>query len=165
MQADRTRYASEELRLAHLASQPVKELLNQLSPESEAINSPPQIHVLRPSLSFQRSAVVEVSQAQLVILASFGYQDGRTSHALHGWKAIVDNCEANEPQVLGYAVLEDAQDNTIRTVEVYADAAFSSGDHVKSAAVKYNQEQNGGDRDRRKDVVKLKPVAGFLGRA
>jgi quinol monooxygenase YgiN len=157
-------YATEEYREAHLASEPVKLLLSRLSPGSDAIASAPEIHVFQPSLSYQRPDPTDFSEAQLVILASFGYYKGRTSNALDGWSKIVENCEANEPPVLAYAVLEDKEADTIRTVEVYADAGFASTTHVKSAAVKYNQEQNGSDRDGRKSVVKATPVAGFLGR-
>ena len=118
----------------------------------------------QPSVSYQRPGLVGFHQVQLVILAAFGYQKGRTNHALAGWSRIVENCAANEPPVLAYAVSDDTETDTIRTVEVYSDAEFASTTHVESAAVKYNQEQNGADRDGRKAVVKLGPIAGFLGR-
>lgn len=148
-----------------MASDTVKHLLSFLGPDSQIITAPPEVHVLPPAASYQRPGLTDISQAGLIILAYFGYQPGRTQHALTGWKAIVENCEANEPPVLAYAVLEDATSNTIRTVEIYADAEFASGPHLKSDTVKFNQEQNGADRDGKKGVVKLKPVAGFLGRS
>lgn len=142
----------------------MKILLSRLSSGSDAIVTPPEIHVLPPALSYQRAGLTNSDQAELIILAYFGYQQGLTRKALEGWRGIVDNCEANEPPVLAYAVMEDVEHNTIRTAEVYASAEFAGTTHLRSEAVKFNQEQNGMDRDGRKGVVKLKPVAGFLGR-
>ena len=132
-----------------------------MAPENLA--APPQFHALPAAFSFARESQ-PITPETLVILATFGYKAGRTTNALEGWKGIVQNCEENEKPVLAYAVLEDKEDNMIRTVQVYENAEFVGGDHLTSEAVKKNQEQNGADRDGRMSIVKLKVIAGFLSR-
>jgi hypothetical protein len=97
-------------------------------------------------------------------LAHFGFKSGQAVGALEGWKSLVAYVEKNERPALGYTVLLDEKNETIRTVELYENAKFVEEVHVKSEAVKENQKQNGADRTDEKGVVKLKVVQGFFGR-
>jgi hypothetical protein len=142
----------------------VKILLSHLAHNSPSISAAPKIQVFPPAISYQRANLKDFTDSALLIVAFFGYQPDRTSQALEGWRRIVENCEANEPPVLAYTVLEDKAESVIHTVEVHADAEFASATHLKNEAVMFNQELDGADWDGRRGVVKLRPVAGFLGR-
>jgi len=153
-------YASQAVSDAHLASQPVQKLLKYFETE-QPLTGAPEVFNLNPAIDFQRSIT---SAPELIILAHFEYKPGKSTNALKGWKDFVSYCEKNEPPVLGYTVMQDEKNSTLRTVELYDNATFVSEVHVGSEAVKANQEQNGADRTGQKGQAKLKVVQGFFGR-
>jgi hypothetical protein len=99
-----------------------------------------------------------------VVLASFGYQPGTTGQAMEGWKELVDYVEANEAEALAYAVFEEAETNTVRSVQLFANREFVTDVHVGGEGIRRNREQNGRWRDGRREIVKARVVLGFLGR-
>jgi quinol monooxygenase YgiN len=122
----------------------------------------PEIYNLAPVTDFKRAN--EPKPDTLLILAYFEYKSGKSTNALEGWKAFVDYCNEKEPETLGYTLMEDPEKNTIRTVEVYENDRFVVNVHLKSPAVKANQDQNGADRTGRKGAAHLRIVQGFLGK-
>jgi quinol monooxygenase YgiN len=142
---------------------PVQKLLSIMG-SGGLLTGPPEVHVLPIATSFQRSSVKTPTADTVVTLLTMGYKPGTTTKALEGWKALVEYCEANESDTLAYAVLEDKENNVVRTAEVYASNSYVAEVHVKGPGLKINQEQNGADRNGEKSVVRAKILYGYLGK-
>lgn len=91
------------------------------------------------------------------------YKLGTVSKAVAGWKDMAEGAVQSVPGVNVFTVIEDAENSTIRTIEVL-DAWESLTALVKTDAAKRNIEHNGKDRTGQKIAIKLHPVAGFVGR-
>jgi quinol monooxygenase YgiN len=155
-------YADQAACDSHFNTPNVQRLVKTMGSSPPVLTGAPEIYNLAPSTDFKRPA--EPDADTLMILAHFEYKAGKSTDALKGWNAFSNYCKEKEKETLGYCVTEDKANNTIRTVEVYKDAEFVSEVHVKSEAVKANQEQNGSDRTGKKGAVKLRIVQGFLGK-
>jgi quinol monooxygenase YgiN len=150
---------------AHLATLPVKDLI-ALFGQPGILAGAPKVWNITPSIEYARpqlkSLTVESSPA--VVMAHFGFKSGTLCHAVEGWKELISYAEKNEPQTLGYTIMEDKESSALRTVEVYESWDFVKDVHLKSEAVKLNGEQNGNDMTGDKGSAKLKPVDGFFGK-
>lgn len=155
-------YADQAACDSHFNTPNVQRLVKTMGGSPPVLVGAPEIYNLAPSTDFKRAA--EPDSETLMILAHFEYKAGRSTDALKGWNTFANYCKDNEKETLGYCVMEDKEKNTVRTVEVYRDAEFVSQVHIKSDAVKANQEQNGADRTGQKGAVKLRIVQGFLGK-
>lgn len=145
---------------SHFNTDVVQNLVKIMGSTPSPLGGAPEVHNLPPSAEFVRLG--EPTSDTLLIYAQVEYKEGKSANALTGWNDLVSYCKKNELQTLGYCVTEDEKTNTIRTVEVYENASFVSDVHVRSPAVKANQEQNGTDRKSAISAVKLKIVQGFL---
>jgi len=122
----------------------------------------PEIFNLAPWTEFRKP--LEPKDDTLLILAHVEYKRGNSVNALKGWESFVEYCKTNEPETIAYTIMEDKENNTIRTVEVYENKAFVNDVHAKSAAFMANQEQNGANGTGVKGAIKLRIVQGFLGK-
>ena len=148
-----------------MVSPPVKALLEIFAADPALFAEPPAIYglpgKLQPAESFTRSRILGV-QDPMIIFANFEYEADATSQAVKGWKDLVRHARDEEQGTLSYTVLEDVEKGWVRTVEAYESREFLEGVHVKSAAVGENQRQNGAWRTGRKEVWRLRMVAGYL---
>ncbi|KAF2435699.1 hypothetical protein EJ08DRAFT_692276 [Tothia fuscella] len=155
-------YADQAASDSHINQPVVKKLISRMGASPPALTGAPEIYNLAPVTDFKKPA--EPTSDTVMILAHYEYKDGKATDALEGWKALSDYCKEKEQETRGYCVMEDTAKSTVRTVEVYTDAKFVSDVHVKSDAVRANQEQNGANRTGVHGAVKLRIVQGFLGK-
>lgn len=101
-------YTNAAARQTHMESEPVKELFAMFQSEPSPITGPPVLYPFTPSVSYTRDAIKDVKNP-VIISAHFGYQPGKSTAALEGWKALVDYAEKDEPGTLSYAVLDDTE--------------------------------------------------------
>lgn len=101
-------YTDDDAYRAHMFSPPVKELFAVGRGPPVLLSSPPVFHHIPAAVNFTRP---EASKAKnpVLIQASFGYEEGRSTDSLEGWRPLVENAEKNEPGVLFYAVLDDTE--------------------------------------------------------
>ncbi|PSN59405.1 hypothetical protein BS50DRAFT_640959 [Corynespora cassiicola Philippines] len=157
-------YASPAANDAHIATPPVQELI-ALFTSGNVLASPPEVNTSPIVANKASQPPPTISANPAIVLAHFEYKPGTLSHAVEGWKQVVDYVSGNEEETRGYTVLEDKETNCVRTVEVYDSWDFVEKVHLKSAAIGKNQEQNGKDRTGVKGAVHVRAVDGFLGRA
>ena len=151
----------------HMASPAVAELLKIFSSDPKLFSAEPAIYGLPTKLSagasFTRSSLLpSTTPDPLIIFANFGYKPSTTSKALPGWTSLVEYAKEKEEGTLTYTVLEDKEKGWIRTVEAYTGEEFLEDVHVKSTAVAENQKQNAEWRTGKKEIWRLKAVAGYL---
>jgi len=85
-------YADQAASDAHLQTAPVQKLLKHFEAE-QPLAGAPEILNLSPSIDFRRPTATAATSSTLLILAHFGYQPGKTVHALEGWRSFVNYCE------------------------------------------------------------------------
>jgi len=156
-------YASAEWHASHMASTPVRALLEAFKTE-KLVSSAPETHSITPSYAYQRPGHVWPTAATHIVLANFWYHKGYAPYSLAGWKEYMDYCYAEEAPALAYAILGDSENDVVRTVQVFENAEYVRDVHIKSQALKKNQTQNSSYRTGQKEIVKLRVVQGFMGR-
>jgi len=125
--------------------------------------APPTTRTLPPAVSFQRAGLTSPPPGAVVILTTFGYQPGKTSFALGGWKALVTHAEEKEQGALAVDVTEDVEGSKVHTVQVF-ESEGSADAHVNGEAIKTNREHNGHLRTGERNIVRVKIAYGFLGK-
>ena len=159
---EQIRYATQAASDAHLATQPVQDLIHLFSTTS-VLAQPPEVHTSTVTSSKICSPSPEISTNPAIVLAEFEYKPGTVANALKGWDEVVKYVSKNEYWTRGYTVGEEKEKSTVRTVETYESWEFLEKVHFKSEAVGRNQEQNGRDRVGSGEV-RVVAVDGFLGR-
>lgn len=157
------RYTSSAANDAHLATQPVQDLI-KLFTTSDVLASAPEVHISPIVASKTFTPVPTIASNPAILIAHVGYKPDTLSHALRGWKALVENVTKNEYWTKGYTVGEDKEGQSVRTVEMYESWAFFDKVHGKGEAVVKNQEQNGRDRTPVHGAVRVRAIDGYLGR-
>lgn len=160
----RSRYASPAANDAHIATPPVQDLI-KLFTTGDVLAGAPEVHI-SPIIANKTpsSPIPTIASSPAIVIAHFGYKPNKLSHALEGWKSVVEYVTKNEYWTRGYTVGEDKDGESVRTVEVYESWDFLDKVHGKGEAVAKNQEQNGRDRTAVHGAVRLRAVDGFLGR-
>jgi quinol monooxygenase YgiN len=130
---------------------------------SGLLAAPPATHTLPPAASFKRAGLTAPPSSAVIILTTFGYQPGKTSFALDGWKALVAHAEAKEPGALAVDVTEDVNGSKVHTVQIF-DSVASADAHVNGEAIKANREHNGDVRTGERSIVRVKIAYGYLGK-
>jgi hypothetical protein len=158
------RYASPAANDAHIATPPVQDLI-KLFTTGDVLAAAPEVHI-SPIIANKRTSapVPTIASTPAIVLAHFGYKPNKLSHALEGWKAVVDYVTKDEYWTRGYTVGADKEGETVRTVEMYESWEFFDKVHGKSEAVARNQKHNGRDRTAVHGAVRVRPIDGFLGR-
>lgn len=156
-------YASKEACDAHTATQPVQDLI-ALFTNGNVLESPPEVY--NHEIIHDKIAKISptVASDPAILLAHFSYKPGMLSHALQGWKSVVDYVTENEDGTLGYTVLASDSNDVIRTVEIYEGWDFVDNVHLKSPAITQIKERNAVDTTELPGAIRLKAVDGFLGR-
>ena len=157
-------YASQAASDAHLATQPVKGLI-ELFTTGDVLASAPEVNTLPIVHNKSSKTPPTISSNPAIVLAHFGYKDGTVKHALEGWRKVVEYVEKNEDETRSYTVLADQERGSeVRTVEVYENWEYVEGIHLKNPAIPENKRQNGEDRTGLTGAVRVRAVDGFLGR-
>ncbi|KAJ4305776.1 hypothetical protein N0V90_001308 [Kalmusia sp. IMI 367209] len=155
-------YASQAASDAHLATQPVQDLI-KLFTTTSVLAQPPEVHTSTVAASKPCSPPPSISTSPAIVLAHFDYKPKTVAHALQGWTDVVDYVSKNEYWTRGYTVGEEKETNSVRTVETYESWDFLEKVHMKSEAIAKNREHNGKDRVGQ-GAVRVVAVDGYLGR-
>ncbi|KAF3032675.1 hypothetical protein E8E11_001765 [Didymella keratinophila] len=141
----------------------ISKRLRRMLDNSSLLSVPPEIHVNPIAIKTRSGSPLPLAAAPAVLLVSIEYKPRLSSNAVAGWKEMAKGAVQSVPGVNVFTVAEDAGASTIRTVEV-----LESWDDlsvlVKTDAAKKNIEHNGIDRTGVKSAIKLRAVAGFVGR-
>jgi len=147
-----------------MASAAVAELLKTFGAKPELFGAETDVYVLPCGPTFTRPSVTKYDDPY-VIFASFDYQQGTLDQVVTGkggWSDLVASLEREQQGTLSYTVLADEKANMLRTVEIYESKEYLENEHLKSEAVKANQQQNGAMRTGDNKVWRLKRVTGYL---
>ncbi|PVH93824.1 hypothetical protein DM02DRAFT_694854 [Periconia macrospinosa] len=156
-------YASSAANDAHVATAPVQDLI-QLFTTGNVLAQPPEVHIC-PVVGHKTSAKVSRIEANpAIVLAHVVYKPDTLSHALKGWRKVVEYVESNEYWTQGYTLGKEEESNCVRTVEVYESWGFVDKVHAGSEAVRENAKENGKDRTGIEGTVRVRAVDGFMGR-
>ncbi|RDW59845.1 hypothetical protein BP6252_12932 [Coleophoma cylindrospora] len=155
-------YADQNALDTHMGSQPVKALVQTFEQDSTLFRAAPQIHglasPLRPAASFTHAGITSHADP-VVIFASVAYEAGGRARAMPQWEAQVGRARADEPGLLSYTVLKEAEGEWVRTVEAYAGSeGVDRGNVVGEADGRQSAEGRMGEWE----VVRLRIVAGYL---
>jgi quinol monooxygenase YgiN len=158
------RYASQAASDSHLATQPVKDLI-ELFTTGDVLAGAPEVHIAPIVVNKLARTAPSISDNPAIVLSNFEYKPGTLENAIKGWKSVVDYVSAKEDGTKSYTILADLEKGKeIRTVEVYQSWDYMENVHLKSPVIASNVEQNGKDRTGVKGAVRVKLVDGFLGR-
>ncbi|KAF2451867.1 hypothetical protein P171DRAFT_478888 [Karstenula rhodostoma CBS 690.94] len=155
-------YASQAASDAHLATQPVKDLITLFTTTS-VLAAPPEVHTSTVTASKLCAPPPSPSTAPAIVLAHFEYKPDTVARALQGWAAVVEYVREKEYWTRGYTVGKEKGKSCVRTVETYESWEVLEKVHLKSEAVAKNRKHNGSDRIGQ-GAVRVVAVDGFLGR-
>jgi hypothetical protein len=144
-----SRYANQAASDAHLATKPVQDLI-QLFTTGEVLAAPPEVHncpVIYKSRIVQSCSVS--TNPAIVLLHN-------TSLGVDGSKDAAERVVGNVKELSFLAVVEDKETNGVRT-QIVMDSWESYEKFEKSDAAKCLTTNAS-------SVVKIKAIAGFLGR-
>ncbi|KAF1927675.1 uncharacterized protein M421DRAFT_172550 [Didymella exigua CBS 183.55] len=149
-------FTSQSALECHQAAQTVDALRNMLS-------APPETHSNPIAIKTTSGPPLLLTTSPAVLLVGIEYKPGTSSNAVTGWEKMAEGAVKSVPGVNVFTVAKDAEANIVRTVEVL-DSWDSLNVLVKTDAAKNNIEHNGKDRTGVKSAIRLRAVAGFVGR-
>ena len=123
----------------------------------------PEIHTNPIAIKTTSNSPLPVSANPAILLVGMEYKPGTSSSAVAGWVDMAKGAVESVPGVNVFTVVDDPKTNNVRTVEVL-DTWESLSMLVKTDAAKMNIEHNGKDRTGVKSAIKVRSVAGFVGR-
>ncbi|KAF2671539.1 hypothetical protein BT63DRAFT_453935 [Microthyrium microscopicum] len=156
-------YKSQASFDAHVKTAPVLALIKTISDQSIQ-TSPVHVTMADPLLGVDRPTVSSFSDP-LVFWAHITYPDVYTrGDALKGWKNCVEYAQGNEPETGMYMILQDREARTsIRVLEAFTgEKAWKENHRFSDVVVRHVAAE--GVRGAKVDVVRLRKIAGFLGR-
>ncbi|KAF2434007.1 hypothetical protein EJ08DRAFT_20743 [Tothia fuscella] len=154
-------YSSTQAQETHRKAAPTAALFKAFG--AGLLASAPVTSTLPPAASFQRPGWTTLPTSAVIILTTFGYQRGKTSFALDGWRALASHAAGKEPGALAVDVTEDVNESKIHSVQVF-DSATSADAHVNGQAIQANRQHNGSVRTGERSIVRLSVLYGFLGK-
>ncbi|KAJ4357515.1 uncharacterized protein N0V89_002091 [Didymosphaeria variabile] len=157
-------YTSQAAFDAHLAVEPVKDMVAWLTANPKNIDGEATVTVSENYSSFTRPEILKATDPW-ICYASIEYKEGKRSEALEPWKHVTSETEKNEAETLSYSILKDTgHPETIKTIEVYASQEYFKEVHVPSKAVQENAKNYGDEIRVSLKHAFLKYQTGFLGR-
>lgn len=138
--------------------------LEALSGDASIVSQRLEIHTGHVSIKTTSGSPLPLSSEPAILLVGMEYKHGTVSNAVTGWKNMAKGAIQSVPGVNVFTVMEDTETSSIRTVEVL-DNWESLSVLVKTDAARQNIEHNGKDRTGHKSAIKLRAVAGFVGRS
>ncbi|KAJ4984974.1 phenylacetyl- ligase [Stagonosporopsis vannaccii] len=147
---------------SHQGLQSVKAVEALLGEES-VVSDNPEIHVGPVAIKATSGRPLPLTADPAILLVGMEYKPGTVSNAAAGWKDMAEGAVKSVPGVNVFTVMEDEETSSIRTIEVL-DSWESLGVLVQTNAAKQNIKHNGKDRTGCKSAIKLRAVAGFVGR-
>lgn len=161
--ADSCRYEDKKTLDDHMASTPVRSMLDFVS-TNPIVEGTPKIRYLSwiDDMVFTKQEVRQQKDPFLVV-AELEFESGTRDESLKHWKANLDSSrEESGCFIYGFAK-DPEQPNRMYTFEVYENEDFLWNTHFKAAAVQETIEKT---KDVRKNVTlsKLKMVNGYLAR-
>ena len=148
-----------------MASSAVADLLKVFGSDPALFAESPSIYglptKLSPSASFTHPVVAALSDPY-ILFSNFEYKAGTTRQAIQGWDDIVRDAERNEKGTVSFTSIEDAVKGWVRTVEAYEDMDMLGPILEKRKATLEKRKGNDDLSSGKKEVWKLKMVAGYL---
>jgi quinol monooxygenase YgiN len=158
------RYTGRAAFDAHMAIEPVKDMIAWMTTNTENINGEATVTMSENYTSFTRPEVLKATDPWMCY-ASIEYKEGKRAEALEPWKHVASETEKNEAETLSYSILKDTgHPDTVKTIEVYASQEYFKEVHVPSKAVQDNVSQYGNEIRVCVKHAFLKYQTGFLGR-
>lgn len=158
------RYTSRAAFDAHMAIDPVQDIVGWITANPNNIDGEATITMSESYASFTRPEVLRATDPW-ICYASIEYKEGKRAEALEPWKNVTSETEKNEAETLSYSILKDSgHPETIKTIEVYASQEYFKEVHVPSSAVQENAKKYGNEIRLSLKHVFLKYQSGYLGR-
>lgn len=137
--------------------------LERLLNGGEVLSSPLETSICPIDIKKTSGPPLSLSSNPAILLVGMEYNPGTSSNAVAGWVGMATGAIESVPGVNVFTVAEDKAANTVRTIGVL-DSWESLSVLVKTDAAKKNIEHNGKDRTGVKSAIKVRAVAGFVGR-
>jgi len=128
-------YADQATSDAHLASQPVQDLIALMTSDPTLLAGPPAVYQLEPIYSSTKPEIADAKSPHIVF-ANLDYKPEGIKTSLPYWEKVASTSEKDEPGTLFYAVTKTAENpDQLHTVEVYESEKYLWDVHAKSQAV------------------------------
>jgi hypothetical protein len=151
--ADHTRYANQAASDAHLATKPVQDLI-QLFTTGEVLAQPPEVHNC-PIITKKTSSPVPISSNPAIVLMNMPSKpNASATKEAEKWHELSQIVTKSVKGVNAFTVVEDRETNSTRV-----ECVLNSWD----AFAGYQEFMVDGRRDGA-EVVKIRPIDGFVGR-
>jgi quinol monooxygenase YgiN len=133
--ADKSRYASKEVLDAHMACEPVKDLIAMMT-NDPVLAGAPTIRTLSflDDMEFAKGEAAQLKDPHIVF-ADIEYSTGKRDATLEHWKKSIQSTK-DESGCFVYGLAKDeAKPDTHYVVEVYQDKKWVDDVHMKSSYV------------------------------
>lgn len=94
------------------------------------------------------------------MLVNTGYKSGSTTNALDGWKEAAKSALSSGTSFSAFTVVEDKENGSVRAEYVLK----SWNDFETYASKSKDHGNNGAERTGPAEIVKIRPIDGFIGR-
>lgn len=149
------RYTNQAASDAHLATQPVQDLI-KLFTTSNVLAGPPEVHNSIISSKKTAGSLLDITSNPAILLVNTPYEGGPSNSDLDGWKSDVQEAFGSVKGLGSVIVAEDREGKSVR-----AEYVFKGWEEFESFAAKGKKH---GGRGGEAEIVKIKGVDGFLGR-
>lgn len=159
---DCSRFTSQAAHDSHCATQLLKDIGGFIS-DNDILSKPLETHNSSIATKKTSGPPLPLSANPAILLVCLEYVPGTSTNAVAGWIEMAKGAISSVSGVNIFTVAEDKETNSVRTVEVL-DSWDTLSVLVKTDAAKKNIEHNGKDRTGVKSAIKVRAVAGFIGR-
>ncbi|CAO2652073.1 Nn.00g003560.m01.CDS01 [Neocucurbitaria sp. VM-36] len=151
-------YTSQAASDAHLATQPVQDLI-KLFTTSDVLGGAPEVHNSTVASKHTSDSPLPVTSNPAIVLVNVGYKAGSTASVLSGWKSTGERALSSVKGFNVFTVAEDKESNSVRAV--YVLDGWKSFEEFQSLGVGDRTEK---DRTGVAEAVKIRAVDGFVKR-
>ncbi|KAJ4376018.1 hypothetical protein N0V83_001298 [Neocucurbitaria cava] len=151
-------YASQAASDAHLATQPVQDLIN-LFTTGDVLAGAPEVHNSFVAAKNTSESPVPVSSNPAILLVNVGYKAGTTANALSGWKSTGERALSSVKGFHVFVAAEDKESSSVRAVYVL-DGWKAAEEFEKSGIEKQTEKDRAGGVE----TVKIRAVDGYVKR-
>jgi len=150
---------------AHLASPPVKRLLDWFESSPSLFAKQTMVLTLEPGCGMTRPSIVE-KKDPFIALTKTEFKDPRDAElSFVRWKELRGSVQRDEPGALMYYICVDKSDKTkVYGVEAYESESSWAINHEKAANVIANKAIDAVEGRTGREVLALRKVGGYLAR-
>lgn len=157
MSADMTiRYTNQAASDAHLATQPVQDLI-KLFTTSDVLAAPPEVHNCLISAKKTSAPTISLSSNPAIVLTNTPYGSEVGTKVLEGWGKDAENTINEDEGLDSVIVTQDKEGQSVRAQYVWKD--WEAWERWAAKGKRHSDDTSG-----LAEIVKIKGVHGFLGR-